>query len=432
MGAIECYACGSTLKDPVVLGRRGSMPADFNGKLTHLPRRLDGHHEQSVSAVTVGRYKKHLADFVQFLRREQLNPSTREELDAHLVSFKNSGNITRSKLEQTISALEFFVPQIKGAFKWTKRVLAGLVTAAPVKHTLPLCAMHAKFVAAMLTGQALFRLAAGLLVQTRTGLRPSELLNLRESHVMLPKPGMPRFVFRLGAAKSTKVCREQVTFLDWDRDLQVSQLLLRLLRATGTDQLLFPYTYEQYRVSLAQVCENASLSICFTPHSPRAGFATDAVTDGWDTAKIRQIGRWASERSFHTYIDVVAASQVQVGFELRGLKDSVSRCHKEIKQFFPLGCFAPEANGAPATRRGARRRLAVLLAPGGERAGYDTGTGQEATAAVLHPQTKGQNCATAPKPDRWSPFSLFTCWCRRRQGRNQRQQNSKRPAQAWR
>ena len=105
MGAIECYACGSTLKDPVVLGRRGSMPADFNGKLTHLPRRLDGHHEQSVSAVTVGRYKKHLADFVQFLRREQLNPSTREELDAHLVSFKNSGNITRSKLEQTISAL---------------------------------------------------------------------------------------------------------------------------------------------------------------------------------------------------------------------------------------------------------------------------------------------------------------------------------------
>ncbi|CAJ1358066.1 unnamed protein product, partial [Effrenium voratum] len=173
MGAIECYACGSTLKDPVVLGRRGSMPADFNGKLTHLPRRLDGHHEQSVSAVTVGRYKKHLADFVQFLRREQLNPCTREELDAHLVSFKNSGNITRSKLEQTISALEFFVPQIKGAFKWTKRVLAGLVTAAPVKHTLPLCAMHAKFVAAMLTGQALFRLAAGLLVQTRTGLRPS-------------------------------------------------------------------------------------------------------------------------------------------------------------------------------------------------------------------------------------------------------------------
>ncbi|CAJ1445681.1 unnamed protein product, partial [Effrenium voratum] len=36
--------------------------------------------------------------------------------------------------------------------------------------------------------------------------------------------------------------------LRWGETKKVSQLLLRLLRATGTDQLLFPYTYEQYRV----------------------------------------------------------------------------------------------------------------------------------------------------------------------------------------
>lgn len=68
---------------------------------------------------------------------------------------------------------------------------------------------------------------------------------------------MAHFVFRVGAARSTKVRREQVTFLGWDRDGPVSQLLLRLLRATGPDQLMFPYIYEQYRVCLAQVCESA-------------------------------------------------------------------------------------------------------------------------------------------------------------------------------
>ena len=44
----------------------------------------------------------------------------------------------------------------------------------------------------------------------------------------------------------------------------------------------------------------------FTPHSGRAGFATDALLAGRDFTSIREDGRWLSDASLRVYLDAVA------------------------------------------------------------------------------------------------------------------------------
>ena len=66
------------------------------------------------------------------------NSGTVEELDACVVDHKQTDSLTRAKLEGLISALEFFLPQNRGGYAWTKRVAKGLAIVQPVKHTCPL------------------------------------------------------------------------------------------------------------------------------------------------------------------------------------------------------------------------------------------------------------------------------------------------------
>ena len=107
---------------------------------------------------------------------------------------------------------------------------------------------------------------------------------------MRPTPECPKFVFRLGVGGGTKVRREQVASLHWDRDPVVSALLWRLLQETFPEGDLFEASYAQYRQLLAQVGTCLGLGVQFTPHSPRAGFATEEFSRDCSVADIRQRG----------------------------------------------------------------------------------------------------------------------------------------------
>ena len=61
---------------------------------------------------------------------------------------------------------------------------------------------------------------------------------------------------------------------------------------------------------IAQTVRCLGLSIRWTPHSPRAGFAIDAVAAGRSVASIQEAGRWRSTDSFRTYVDVVSAAAI--------------------------------------------------------------------------------------------------------------------------
>ena len=87
---------------------------------------------------------------------------------------------------------------------------------------------------------------------------------------------------------------------------------------------MFNVSYAQYRVEKL-----------FTPHSPRAGFATEEYSRDCGVADIRQRGRWASEKSFNTYLDMVFASQVQAAFHLRGVGAAQPYSVEHFGDYFP-------------------------------------------------------------------------------------------------
>ena len=78
--------------------------------------------------------------------------------------------------------------------------------------------------------------------------------------------------------------------------------LLRWLRSTCADDAkLIGVSYEQYRRLLNKCLAELDLGhVGWSPHSPRAGFASDLIVRGCGFDKTRELGRWSSEQSLRT------------------------------------------------------------------------------------------------------------------------------------
>ena len=245
-----------------------------------LPRVLDPHHIASVKASTFRCYQQCLRLFVIFLIESGANPGSAAELDLLILQYKASCHLSHSKLEQLIAALEFHLLPLKGLLPYSKRVAKGLCRVTSIRHTLPLLSGPAKLFGVLFVAAGFPCLAIGLVVQCLTGLRPSELLGLREQDVLRPTAACPKFVFRLGVGCGTKVRREQVASLHWGRDPVVARVLQQLLYEAEPESYLFNVSYAQYRGLLARAEAYLGLEKLFTPHSPRAGFATEEFFTG--------------------------------------------------------------------------------------------------------------------------------------------------------
>ena len=140
-------------------------------------------------------------------------------------------------------------------------------------------------------------------------------------------------VVGLGVRTGTKAKRPQ-TVLAHDA---VTITLLRWLRSlgSGSDSLL-GYSYEQYRRILAKSCIASGLGdMGISPHSPRAGFASDAISNGWGFARTMETGRWISESSLRTYIDIVSVAGILSNLRTRHLSAPMAYCVQHVFLFFP-------------------------------------------------------------------------------------------------
>ena len=170
-------------------------------------------------------------------------------------------------------------------------------------------------IAAVLAAAGFGRLGAGLLVQHCRGLRPGELLALRGRDIMLPEDRTLSngavAVLNLGMKAGTKARRAQCTTIVAS-NAPVAMCALRALAAsTPKEQLiLFGYNLGAYQRLLGRCCEVLGLP-GFTPHSPRAGFATDAWLAGVDFVSIREAGRWLADSSLRVYLDGVSTASLE-------------------------------------------------------------------------------------------------------------------------
>ena len=106
------------------------------------------------------------------------------------------------------------------------------------------------------------------------------------------------YVVRLGANVGTKVKREQVAVLDPVKHEHVAAVLAQVLVQTPAGSRVFPFSYTRYRLAIVGLSESLDCGVKYSPHSMRAGFASEAIARGGPPEEVKRQGRWASESSF--------------------------------------------------------------------------------------------------------------------------------------
>ena len=114
-----------------------------------------------------------------------------------------------------------------------------------------------------------------------------------------------------------------VCILRFAKEQYLAECVLRLRSLTESHLRLLPHMYSAYRRILRECEDAAGIELKLTPHSPRAGFATDCVLAGENIANLRLAGRWQSDTSIRIYVGVVAALATQYQVRLRGLTEAV-------------------------------------------------------------------------------------------------------------
>jgi hypothetical protein len=143
----------------------------------------------------------------------------------------------------------------------------------------------------------------------------------------------------------TKVRREQSVTLREAEDPTVYELVIRVIMVTPAGGFLFPYCYHAYNRAFKDVEQALGLKVGFSPHSPRAGFASERLARGEPAAEIQRKGRWLMQSSFAVYADVITASQVSTALHFEGLHAAMVYCNAHILDYFSITALGAEVHG---------------------------------------------------------------------------------------
>ena len=169
------------------------------------------------------------------------------------------------------------------------------------------------------------------MLQRELLLRPSEMLNLFSTDFVLPEgqhaPRTLRCVVALGVRKGTKAKRPQAVLCT---DPLCIGIIRHLCLRSSPNTPVVPFTYPQYRRLLARAQGVLRVDFGWTPHSPRAGFASEAIQDGVPFQEVKEAGRWLVDSSLRTYIDLVQTAQIAVDVQARFLLPAVEHVARDF------------------------------------------------------------------------------------------------------
>ena len=183
-------------------------------------------------------------------------PDGSEDWDDALVVYKQQVRASKSDFEATVAAVEFFSPRFRGAMMRSRAINNGWPVWYAPRHTVPLGRAHAKLVAAHLSALGAPSWGLGVILQRELGLRPSEMLNLVSTDVVLPEgqhaPRTLRCVVALGVRKGTKAKRPHAVVCT---DPRCIGIIRHLCLHSSPNSPVVPFAYLQYRRLLARAQE---------------------------------------------------------------------------------------------------------------------------------------------------------------------------------
>jgi len=248
-----------------------------------------------------------LREFESFAQAARLPLQTRRDVD--LAAFRFILGHTKSRGENLIAALIKCYPPLKGHLVWAPARLRVLAVSAPPIHHLPMDWLIVVALAFMAAKRGRPRHGALLLLQWRFGLRPSEALGLRGKDLhdaaVVGLPGRLSWI-QVGALRGTKAGRPQIVRA-WPQDWEANWFFSSLARTTAADTCLSSMVSLYHLQSLiTRGLADLDIDLRFTPHCPRAGWATYRHTVGQPFADLREDGRWRTEASLRVYLDAVS------------------------------------------------------------------------------------------------------------------------------
>jgi len=262
-------------------------------------------------------YCKALAPFVHFLAVHDADPQCPRELDRWVVRWwKVDEHRHPGTLERLVASMERVLPQLKSRMPYTRAHLARARMRHPTNHTRPMPLALLIVIALQLHGMGYPRVAGVLLLQWAFGLRPGEALSSIVDDLVVPRRGARDTVpvIMLGRrSHGTKAGRPQFALGDLALTPWLDIVLRRFLAATGRHaQLSAVATVNEYGRLLAKACRQLAIDPVFSPHSPRAGWATYCRHHGIAFQEILERGRWTNPASLRGYIDIVGSMHTPI------------------------------------------------------------------------------------------------------------------------
>jgi integrase len=258
-------------------------------------------------------YKKALTEWRLWVGDDISNIHYPWEVDRSLLAFGRSLNISRSKLQHLLSAVERVSPLCKGRMLMCSAHIRCLQEVRPTKHTTPMPWVGCICLAWWLANHGFARVGGLLIIQWAAALRPSELLSLRIDDITLSTMASSAgaIIIKLGAKTRTKVNRAQFIILRPEHAAVAIRVARAFLSSTPVGcHLTSVTTTSQYSRLLSKAMLALKVPNLWTPHSPRAGWASDSVLRGLPFTDIREHGRWVSDSSLRHYLDVVGTLAV--------------------------------------------------------------------------------------------------------------------------
>ena len=313
------------------------------------PLFLDSTARCKVTDKTIHVYQRSVLRFTSWLLEHRLCPDSASEWDDLLAEWRHAKQPSKTEFCNALAGLEFFFPQYKSQLPWAHMIKAGWETSHLVKHTVPMMGNVVRLFACHCSSVGHPALGVGMILQQKKGLRPSEMLGLVSEDVSLPEAssalGARVCIIGLGVRTGTKAKRAQSVILPESDNVDLISALRVLKAIAGPSGLLFPYSLEQYNRMLKRISKELHLDIGFTPHSLRAGFASEGRVLGKSFVELREEGRWVSDASLRIYIDVVSASSIACDLDLVGLRPALDFACHHWPRYFTVAwlhhCHAP-------------------------------------------------------------------------------------------
>jgi len=259
--------------------------------------------------------------------------STCEDIDHAAYAF--IGCHSRSKGENWLAALRRCYPPLCSHLTWAQARLKVLSATSVVRQHVPIHWLVAIAIEWRRGLGGCHRHAAVVLLLWKFGLRPMVCLRLcgsdLHSHWLADGADDDTLSYiRVGSLRGTKAGRLQIVRAR--SSVRVAQFLIWLLatRTPPSAPLSDLSSTAQLQAMFTRRLSEARTPQRFTPHCPRAGWATTRFAQGQPFVSLREDGRWRSVTYLRIYLDVVtnqdslklAGIRVQVPY-LRALACSV-------------------------------------------------------------------------------------------------------------